>query len=39
MNERHKTILKLLSLQNEVSVLDLSASLKVSGVTIRQDLM
>lgn len=38
MNERHKTILKLLSQKNEVSVLDLSASLKVSGVTIRQDL-
>ena len=38
MNERHKTILKLLSQENEVSVLDLSASLKVSGVTIRQDL-
>ena len=38
MNERHKTILKLLSQTNEVSVLDLAASLKVSGVTIRQDL-
>ncbi len=38
MNERHKIILKLLSQENEVSVLDLSASLKVSSVTIRQDL-
>ena len=38
MNERHKKILKLLSQENEVSVIDLSASLKVSTVTIRQDL-
>jgi DeoR/GlpR family transcriptional regulator of sugar metabolism len=38
MNERHKAILRLLSHDNKVSVLNLSTSLKVSGVTIRQDL-
>ena len=38
MNDRHKTILKFLSQNNEVSVIDLSDSLNVSAVTIRQDL-
>ena len=33
-----KDIKKLLSQENEVSAIDLSASLKFSGVTIRQDL-
>jgi len=38
MNDRHKFILKLLSKKNEASVKELSSSLKVSSVTIRQDL-
>lgn len=38
MTERQKTILRLLSKNQELAVTDLAAEFKVSGVTIRQDL-
>lgn len=38
MNERHNKILKLLSKDHETSVKNLTESLEVSSVTIRQDL-
>lgn len=38
MTERQKTILRLLSENQELTVADLSRDLNVSGVTIRQDL-
>lgn len=38
MNERHNNILKLLSKDHETSVRNLTESLEVSSVTIRQDL-
>ena len=38
MNERQKTILRLLGEDQQLSVSDLAERFKVSGVTIRQDL-
>lgn len=38
MTDRHKSILRLLSQKQELTVADLSAHFQVSGVTIRQDL-
>ena len=38
MNERQKTILRILGEDQELSVSDLSERFQVSGVTIRQDL-